>query len=224
MGMISAKEAADAWGLTKRRVLVLCKEGRIPGAQIVNNSMWLIPDDAEKPEDGRAFRYKKERSDELSITPLKRSVKAEGHTAQYKMHKYFARRPYNVFKHIIKHYTSKGDVVLDPFCGGGVTVFEAAALERNVVGVDLNPLAAFISRMQMFNGEISELKDFYRRFLVTETKKYSEWYTVKFPDDEGTAIWFEWAYVVKCPDCGSSIELLEKNKKSNGPFKWFNMG
>lgn len=218
MGMISAKEAADAWGLTKRRVLVLCKEGRIPGAQIVNNSMWLIPDDAEKPEDGRAFRYKKERSDELSITPLKRSVKAEGHTAQYKMHKYFARRPYNVFKHIIKHYTSKGDVVLDPFCGGGVTVFEAAALERNVVGVDLNPLAAFISRMQMFNGEISELKDFYRRFLVTETKKYSEWYTVKFPDDEGTAIWFEWAYVVKCPDCGSSIELLEKNKKSNGVY------
>lgn len=218
MGMISAKEAADAWGLTKRRVLVLCKEGRIPGAQIVNNSMWLIPDDAEKPEDGRAFRYKKERSDELSITPLKRSVKAEGHTAQYKMHKYFARRPYNVFKHIIKHYTSKGDVVLDPFCGGGVTVFESAALERNVVGVDLNPLAAFISRMQMFNGEISELKDFYRRFLVTETKKYNEWYTVKFPDDEGTAIWFEWAYVVKCPDCGSSIELLEENKKSNGIY------
>ncbi len=218
MGMISAKEAADAWGLTKRRVLVLCKEGRIPGAQIVNNSMWLIPDDAEKPEDGRAFRYKKERSDELSITPLKRSVKAKGHTAQYKMHKYFARRPYNVFNHIIKHYTSKGDVVLDPFCGGGVTVFESAALERNVVGVDLNPLAAFISRMQMFNGEISELKDFYRRFLVTETKKYNEWYTVKFPDDEGTAIWFEWAYVVKCPDCGSSIELLEENKKSNGVY------
>lgn len=218
MGMISAKDAAEAWGLTKRRVLVLCKEGRIPGAQMINNSMWLIPDDAEKPEDGRALRYKKKTSPSTELAPLKRSVKAEGHTPQYKMHKYFARRPYNVFKHIIKHYSSKGDIVLDSFCGGGVTVFEAAALERNVVGVDLNPLAAFISRMQMFNGEISELKDFYRRFLLTENKKYSEWYKVVFPDDEGTAVWFEWAYVVKCPICNSSIILTENNKKSNGVY------
>lgn len=218
MGMISAKDAANNWGLTKRRVLVLCKEGRIPGAQMINNSMWLIPDDAEKPEDGRALRYKKERNDEVNITPLKRSVKAEGHTPQYKMHKYFARRPYNVFKHIIKHYTAKGDIVLDMFCGGGVTVFEAAALERNVIGVDLNPLASFITRMQMFNGEVSELKDFYRRFILTENKKYHEWYKVFFDDDEGTAIWFEWTYIVKCPHCGSTIILNEESKKSNGVY------
>lgn len=218
MGMISAQNAADAWNLTKRRVLVLCKEGRIPGAQKINNSMWLIPDDAEKPEDGRALRYRKEQVNTTDILPLKKSVKAAGHTPQYRMHKYFARRPYNVFSNIIKHYTLKGDVVLDLFCGGGVTVFESATLERNVVGVDLNPLAAFITRMQMFNGEISELKDFYRRFLLTEIKKYADWYKVVFPDDEGTAIWFEWAYVVKCPICGESIKLLEENKKSNGVY------
>lgn len=218
MGMISAKDAANNWGLTKRRVLVLCKEGRIPGAQMINNSMWLIPDDAEKPEDRRALRYKKERNDEVNITPLKSSVKAKGHTPQYKMHKYFARRPYNVFKHIIKHYTSKGDIVLDTFCGGGVTVFESAALERKVIGVDLNPLASFITRMQMFNGEVSELKDFYRRFVLTENKKYHEWYKVVFDDDEGTAIWFEWTYIVKCPHCDSTIILNEENKKSNGVY------
>lgn len=223
MGMISAKDAANNWGLTKRRVLVLCKEGRIPGAQMINNSMWLIPDDAEKPEDGRALRYKKERNDEVNITPLKRSVKAEGHTPQYKMHKYFARRPYNVFKHIIKHYTAKGDIVLDTFCGGGVTVFEAAALERNVIGVDLNPLASFITRMQMFNGEVSELKDFYRRFILTENKKYQEWYKVAFDDDEGTAVWFEWTYIVKCPHCNSTIILNEENKKSNGVYLCSNL-
>lgn len=36
MGMISAKDVANNWGLSKRRVLVLCKEGRIPGAQMIN--------------------------------------------------------------------------------------------------------------------------------------------------------------------------------------------
>lgn len=216
--MISAKEAADNWGLTKRRVLTLCKEGRIQGAQIINNSMWLIPDDAEKPEDGRSLRYKKEENAKTNKTPLQISVKAEGHTPQYKMHKYFARRPYNVFNHIIKHYTSKGDIVLDTFCGGGVTVFEAAALERNVIGVDLNPLAAFITRMQMFNGDTSQLNDFYRRFLITENEKYKEWYKVIFNDDEGTALWFEWTYTVKCPHCNSTIILYESNKKSNGVY------
>ena len=172
MGVISAQQAAIAWNLSKRRVLALCKEGRIPGAQIINNSMWVIPDDAEKPDDGRAYRYKKNCITKMDIKPLKRSVKAEGHTPQYKMHKYFARRPHNVFNHIIKHYTQKGDVVLDTFCGGGVTIFESAALERNVIGVDINPLATFISRMQMFNGDVKELKDFYRRFLINVEKKY----------------------------------------------------
>ncbi len=218
MGVISAQQAAIAWNLSKRRVLALCKEGRIPGAQIINNSMWVIPDDAEKPDDGRAYRYKKNCITKMDIKPLKRSVKAEGHTPQYKMHKYFARRPHNVFNHIIKHYTQKGDVVLDTFCGGGVTIFESAALERNVIGVDINPLATFISRMQMFNGDVKELKDFYRRFLLTVEKKYSDWYKVKFDDDEGIAIWFEWAYVVKCPRCGTEIVLLEENKKSNGIY------
>lgn len=154
----------------------------------------------------------------MDTTPLKRSVKAEGHTPQYKMHKYFARRPYNVFQHMIRHYTQKGDIVLDSFCGGGVTVFESAVLERNVIGVDLNPLAAFITRMQMFHGDPSELKDFYRRFLITEGKKYHDWYQVTFPDDQGTAIWVEWTYVVKCPSCGSEITLIERHKKSNGVY------
>lgn len=163
MGYMSAKTASELWGLTKRRVLVLCKEGRIPGAELVG-STWVIPDDAIKPEDGRSLRYQTERKTIMEILPLKISIKAERHTAQYQMHKYFARRPYNVFRHIIKHYTNKGDIILDCFCGGGVTIFESVALGRKPIGIDINPLATFITRMQMFNGEIGELKDFYRRF------------------------------------------------------------
>ena len=56
------------------------------------------------------------------VEPIKSGVKAEPHTPVYKMHRYFARRPHNVFRHLIEHYTDEGDVILDPFCGGGVTV------------------------------------------------------------------------------------------------------
>ena len=215
MNYISAKEAAELWGLTKRRVQKLCYEGRIAGATKLG-SMWSIPADAEKPDDARADRYKPSIE---GVQPLRSSITAKGHTPQYRMHKYFARRPYNVFNHIVKHYTKKGDVVLDCFCGGGVTIFEAAALGRKPIGVDINPLAAFITKMQMFNGDANELAEFYNRFILSIKKKYSEWYKVVFDDDTGIAIWTEWAYTVKCPECGCTIELTETNKVSNGVYR-----
>jgi len=55
MNFLSAAEVAVNWGISKRRVTILCKEGRIPGAEIVGN-MWLIPKDAKKPVDPRKER------------------------------------------------------------------------------------------------------------------------------------------------------------------------
>lgn len=52
MKYISAKEAAEKWGLTPRRVGALCNEGRIEGAYKAGAS-WIIPDDAKKPHDAR---------------------------------------------------------------------------------------------------------------------------------------------------------------------------
>lgn len=39
---------------------------------------------------------------------------------------------------LIKRYTQKNDVVLDLFMGGGTTLFECEALERNFIGFDIN--------------------------------------------------------------------------------------
>ena len=52
MRYLSTFEAAKKWGLSPRRVGVLCNENRIPGAQRAG-SRWIIPEDAEKPADAR---------------------------------------------------------------------------------------------------------------------------------------------------------------------------
>lgn len=52
---ITTQEAADKWGITARRVQLLCSQGRIEGA-VKKASVWLIPQEAEKPLDGRAGR------------------------------------------------------------------------------------------------------------------------------------------------------------------------
>lgn len=59
MNYISAKEAAEKWNISQRRVSILCAEGRVPEASMVGN-MWLIPKDASKPADKRKTRYKSE--------------------------------------------------------------------------------------------------------------------------------------------------------------------
>lgn len=57
MNGITAKEAAEKWGITPRQAQLLCSQGRISGAVRFGHA-WLIPADAEKPPDGR--RRKKE--------------------------------------------------------------------------------------------------------------------------------------------------------------------
>ena len=52
MDYMSAKEAAEKWHITQRRVAILCSENRIPGATKIG-SYWAIPADAEKPNDER---------------------------------------------------------------------------------------------------------------------------------------------------------------------------
>ena len=52
MKYISTSEAAKKWALSSRRIVVLCSEGRIEGAQKAGNT-WIIPEIAEKPSDAR---------------------------------------------------------------------------------------------------------------------------------------------------------------------------
>lgn len=51
-GYISLREASEKWGISIRRINVLCSEGRIEGASKIGN-MWVLPENAEKPKDER---------------------------------------------------------------------------------------------------------------------------------------------------------------------------
>lgn len=52
MEYITIQEASEKWGITSRRIQVLCAEGRIEGAKKFGRQ-WAIPADTDKPEDAR---------------------------------------------------------------------------------------------------------------------------------------------------------------------------
>ena len=63
MGYLSISQTAEKWGISQRRIRILCVEGRIQGA-FKMGAYWSIPDDAEKPKDERikSGKYVKKRN------------------------------------------------------------------------------------------------------------------------------------------------------------------
>jgi Fic family protein len=57
MDYIKVSEAAERWGISARRVRILCAENRIEGV-IRRGKLYMIPEDAAKPLDGRSLRAK----------------------------------------------------------------------------------------------------------------------------------------------------------------------
>jgi hypothetical protein len=54
MDWITTKEAADLWGISTRRVQILCDNGKVPGATRLGlGVIWVIPKGTPKPIDGR---------------------------------------------------------------------------------------------------------------------------------------------------------------------------
>lgn len=54
MKYIKVSEAAAKWGISARRVRLLCEQGRIAGVERKGN-LYMIPEDAERPIDARTY-------------------------------------------------------------------------------------------------------------------------------------------------------------------------
>ena len=52
MDYFTSIEMSKVWGISSRRVSLLCSEGRVPGAE-KKGKTWWIPKDAKKPENPR---------------------------------------------------------------------------------------------------------------------------------------------------------------------------
>ena len=60
---ISVKQAAEDWGISRRRVQNLCKMNRIDGV-LRSGRYWVIPENAMKPQDKRR-RISEEKTNEI---------------------------------------------------------------------------------------------------------------------------------------------------------------
>ncbi|MFH0846762.1 MAG: DNA methyltransferase, partial [Chloroflexota bacterium] len=137
------------------------------------------------------------------VEPIRKAFPAEKSKAwHYKIHPYYTKQPSNVVGEYIRHFCPKGGLVVDPFCGSGVTAVEALTNKCRTVCIDLDPLAVFITRQtciapvdldayweayRQVEKEMKPVMDFVRKASPKELDDYDlkEWYPkgVKLPSN-----------------------------------------
>lgn len=146
---------------------------------------------------------------------FKGGVKSLGHTPIYKMHKYFARRPHNVFRDLIETYSKPNDVIWDCFGGGGVTLIEGLTADRGIISSDINPIASFIQYAQSIEIEEDRFRKLSLMIQTYVMDLIQEYYqtSCRHCNKNAHVRWYEHAYLVKCPECTHTTTLEANNKK-----------
>ena len=181
-------------------------------------------------ENGKPYE---ESTDEYHREPFAADV-SEGKTDPiYMAHSYHTKVPHKAIMQYILHYTNPGDVVLDGFCGTGMTGvaaqscatpdYELAAKIKPIAGDiewgarkailnDISPAAAFISGN--YNSAIDAI-DFQRTIdeLINTVEKKTGWMYETSHDSaipsltgvKGVINYTIWSDVFICPHCGKEF-------------------
>lgn len=69
-----------------------------------------------------------------------------------RLHKW--EKPETLIEKLIRVHTNEGDIILDPFLGSGTTALVASQLNRNYVGIELDPNYVKIAKDRLNQGEL----------------------------------------------------------------------
>ncbi|MEZ5673538.1 MAG: type I restriction enzyme HsdR N-terminal domain-containing protein [Thiotrichaceae bacterium] len=135
-------------------------------------------------------------------------VKKQAAKRHFGVHGYFTKQAWNVVQRYIQHFSQKGDLVLDPFGGSGVTAIEAMMTDRRAIHLDLNPMSAFLVDSLTRPVKLPELQESFER--VKNTYK-STLYQFKTPSDFVTAALKKYPYPKNFTlPKGSDVEVVQE--------------
>ncbi len=167
MEYMSAREAADKWGISQRRVAVLCSEQRVREATMIGN-MWIIPTTAEKPIDARSIRYNK--TDNKKVKPFLKWAGGKGQLLS-EIEKYYPFADEKITKYA------------EPFVGGGAVLFDILSkydLDEVYIS-DIN--AELINSYRIIRDDIDKfvamLRVYQNEFVPMDTERRKAYYMTK---------------------------------------------
>jgi putative DNA methylase len=144
----------------------------------------------------------------------------------YMMHKWWARRLGVVFRMLLlsescrrgdsnpglwdqfysAHSLSEGFTVLDPFLGGGTSLVEAAKLGAHCVGFDIDPVACFVTQLELTPADPHLIRQRFEEIRTTLLKRLRPLYRSYVHRHRVDVIYYFWVDTLTCPDCGATCD------------------
>jgi len=143
--------------------------------------------------------------------PYNTYVSAGKNTYVYDTHTYHTKVPPEGIELFIKYYTDENDVVLDPFCGSGMTGVAALRQNRKVLLSDLSPAATFIAENLSSpidaNVYMDAVHTLLRKSSDLEKQLYST--TCRECGKRVSTIYTVWSYGAICNHCSTEFTIWD---------------
>ena len=160
-------------------------------------------------------------------------VRREKHAMKplYQMHSWFARRAGSVFRAILTglildahsneddfwqlFYSSAkplGLICADPMMGGGSTIVEALHMGcKGVIGVDLNPIAWFVTKKELERVDLGRLEEEFKSLEKRVKPKISQFYATSCPTcrTQSDLVHVYWVKEIVCERCRKPLPLYQ---------------
>lgn len=147
----------------------------------------------------------------------RREVVGRRNTALYNGHSYHTKVPPEAIRPFLEHFTRPGDVVLDPFCGSGMTGVAAVLAGRRAVLNDLSVAAAHLSFNHTHACDASALEEtfaaIYRRIRPEFERLY---HTRHGSRADGYVHYTIWSPKYVCPVCGATFLMWDAVDRTSG--------
>jgi adenine-specific DNA methylase len=141
------------------------------------------------------------------------------------VHKWFARRPGTLFRGLLlSEFGGKpveetyfctnsfeGVTVADPFMGGGTPLLEANRIGCNVIGTDINPMAAWIVREEIDGIDLNAYAREAASLIDQLSREVGHLYKTRCPitgREDADVKYFLWVKTGVCRDCCKEFDLF----------------
>ncbi len=159
----------------------------------------------------------------IPIKEISELAKIEGNSKKpiYSIHKWWARRLSSVVRALIigavlpyeatdqlfwEMYYQSNDLskltVLDTFMGGGTCIVESKKMKAKAIGVDIDPLACFVTKREIQHLDSLLLTKEFKNVILNVERKVSRYYQTKVGNEIAEVVNFFWTYHISCDKCG----------------------
>ncbi|WP_436910207.1 DUF1156 domain-containing protein [Halosimplex marinum] len=117
----------------------------------------------------------------------------------------------------------KDKKILDPFMGGGTSLVEASRFGVESRGMDLNPVAWFVTKKQLDAGQtdVEKLEDAFEQVKEDVANEIKQYYQTPCPngDHDADVMYNFWVKELDCVSCGHTVPLFKDYRVAAGRYE-----